>query len=286
LSVNAVTDVTHRYIKASGVRTHYLEAGDGETLVLLHSGEFGASAELTWERNIKALAQHFRVIAPDWLGYGETDKLRDFGNSTSELMIRHIASFLDALDVTQADFAGCSMGGTMLLREAASGACRFPIRRMVLCSAGGFVPDNEYRRTMLDYDGTTEAMRRLVDATFHDESWSRDDEYVGRRVTASLQPGAWEWIAATRLKAPNIPTRSNFGQPDTVVYENVSVPTLVIAATHDKLREPGFYEPMRDRIPQVEVVVVDNAGHLLNIEKAEVFNTEVIEFLTADGTHS
>jgi pimeloyl-ACP methyl ester carboxylesterase len=45
--------------------------------VLLHFGEFGGSAELCWEFNIGPLAGDFRVIAPDWLGFGGTDKLRD-----------------------------------------------------------------------------------------------------------------------------------------------------------------------------------------------------------------
>lgn len=275
----AARPVADRFVDVLGVRTHYLEAGDGPPLVLLHSGEFGASASLTWEHNLAAFAEHFRVIAPDWLGYGQTDKLRDFGGSNAERMLRHMVDFLRVIAVDEADFAGCSMGGTMLVREAASGACRLPIRRMVLCSAGGFVPDNEHRRAMLGYDGTPEAMRRILQATFHDARWWSDEEYLARRVAASLEPGAWEWIQATRLKAPNIPPRSSFGQEDTLAYENVAAPTLVVAGTEDKLRLPGYYEPMRERIPEVEVVVLEEVGHLLNIERPEAFNRVVVDFL-------
>ena len=50
--------VTSNYLVVEGIRTHYLTAGSGPLLVLLHSGEYGACAELSWERNLVALAQH------------------------------------------------------------------------------------------------------------------------------------------------------------------------------------------------------------------------------------
>ena len=66
-------EVVHRgrYVEVDGMRTHYLEAGDGPAVVLFHSGEFGGGAETSWEYLIPALARHFRVIAPDWLGFGK-----------------------------------------------------------------------------------------------------------------------------------------------------------------------------------------------------------------------
>jgi pimeloyl-ACP methyl ester carboxylesterase len=271
--------VASRFVNVGGVRTHYLEAGDGPVLVLLHSGEFGASAELTWERNIPALSKQFRVIAPDWLGFGETDKLYDFISGAQRRM-RHLVAFLEVLDVDHADFAGASMGGTALVREAASERCRLPIRRMVLSSGGGYVPDNEWRRRLLGYDGTDEAMREILRANLHSPAWAEDDDYVQRRVRASLAPGAWEVINAARLKAPNVPSRSTFGQPDETRYENVKAPTLIFAGAEDKLREPGYHEVMAERIPDSRAVVLENAGHLLNIEKAEEFNRATVDFLS------
>jgi 2-hydroxymuconate-semialdehyde hydrolase len=267
-----------RFLTVGGIRTHYLEAGDGPVLVLLHSGEFGASAELTWERNIPALSEHFRVVAPDWLGFGETDKLYDFV-SGAERRMRHLLAFLEVMDIDRAHFAGASMGGTALVREAASERCRLPIRRMVLSSGGGYVPDNEWRRRLLDYDGTADAMRGILRANFHSPAWAEDDEYVQRRVRASLAPGAWEVINAARLKAPNVPPRASFGQPDKTPYENVKAATLIFAGAEDKLREPGYHEVVVERIPDARAIVLEHAGHLLNIEKAEEFNRATIDFL-------
>ena len=79
MKVPAVERV-HRscFVEVDGIRTHYLEAGGGDPVVLLHSGEFGGCAELSWEYMIPHLAPHFRVIAPDWLGFGGTAKIHDF----------------------------------------------------------------------------------------------------------------------------------------------------------------------------------------------------------------
>lgn len=269
--------IRSRFVNVDGIRTHYLDAGDGPVVVLLHSGEFGGSAELCWEFNIAALARNFRVIAPDWLGFGQTDKLRDFV-SGSDRMVRHLGDFLEVMAVDEADFVGASMGATTLLKEAASPRCRFPIRRMVVSSGGGFVPDNEQRRRLLDYDGSESSMREIVRANFSDPKWAEDDDYVKRRVEASLAPGAWEAVASARLKSPAVPERSNFGQPDTIAYERILYPTLVLAGDEDKLRLPGYQEALR-RIPSVEIVVLEQTGHLLNIERSEIFNDLANRFL-------
>ncbi|SFO53486.1 Pimeloyl-ACP methyl ester carboxylesterase [Actinomadura madurae] len=272
------TEIRSRFVDVGGIRTHYLEAGDAQrTVVLLHSGEFGASAELCWERNIPAFAEHFRVVAPDWLGFGETDKLHDFV-SKSDRMMRHMAAFLRVLAIDEAHFAGASMGATRLVAEAARPSPRLPIAAMVLVSGGGFVPDNPDRRVLLDYDGTPEGMRAILRACLNDPRWAEDEGYVARRVQASLRPGAWEAVAATRLKAPNLPPRSDFGQADTIPYEDVTVPTLAFAGAKDRLREPGYHQAL-GRIPGARVEVFDEAGHLLNIERAERFNRLAVDFL-------
>lgn len=54
----------HRTLRVEGVETHFLEAGEGPDLVLLHGGEYGASAEATWGPAMARLAERFRVVAP------------------------------------------------------------------------------------------------------------------------------------------------------------------------------------------------------------------------------
>jgi pimeloyl-ACP methyl ester carboxylesterase len=278
VTASGTVPVYSRFVNVGGIRTHYLDAGDGPPIVLLHSGEFGGSAELCWEHNIAPLATDHRVIAPDWLGFGRTDKLRDFV-SGSDRMVRHMAAFLDTMAIEAADFVGMSMGATTLLRESASGRCRFPIRRMVVASGGGFIPDNEFRRANMNYDGTPEMMRTIIEANFSDPRWHNDETYIARRVAASNAPGAWEAVAAARFKSPVLPPRSEFGQADAIQYECIPYPTLAVAGSEDKLREPGYHSALY-RIPDCEVVVVEGAGHLLNIECADRFNDLVRRFFS------
>src|SRR5260370_23042168 len=73
--------IRERYVNVDGFRTHYLEAGDGDPIVLLHSGEFGGRAELSWEYVMPVLAESYRVIAPDWLGYRGTAKIHQLGGT-------------------------------------------------------------------------------------------------------------------------------------------------------------------------------------------------------------
>ncbi|MDX3907976.1 MAG: alpha/beta hydrolase [Pigmentiphaga sp.] len=271
------------YIDIDGIRTHYLEAGEGPTVVLLHSGEFGGAAELSWEFTLPALARHFHVVAPDWLGFGRTDKVFDFADPRGR-SVRHMCRFvermLNARGVTEADFIGNSMGASSLLRIAAETPGLLPIRSLVIASGGGFVPMTPERQILLDYDGTALAMRALLRAMFHDPAWADDDAYVGRRQELALLPGAWECAAAPRLKPGARGAASgSFGRVDRTPYEAIAVPTLIVAGAQDRLREPGYADDLGRRIPGSEVHVFDRCGHCPNIEQADRFNDLVIGFL-------
>ncbi|MGI5129860.1 alpha/beta fold hydrolase [Pseudonocardia sp. CA-107938] len=270
--------VRSRYVRVDDIRTHYLEAGSGHPVVLLHSGEYGACGELSWEYTIDALAQHFHVIAPDWLGFGGTDKIYDFETGSGR-RFRHMARFLETIDVPAAFFVGSSMGGSVLSRIAATDDPVLPIQAMVLSAGGGFVPANEARAATVDYECTPEAMRRLVEVFFHDPKWAADEEYIRRRYESSIRPGQWEATAAARFRSPLTPPRQAIGQPDRTPYENIRVPTLVIAGADDKLREPGYADEIAARIPDSRLRVYDDCGHLPHIENAAEFNADVIEFL-------
>ena len=271
-----------RYVEVDGMRTHYLEAGEGPAVVLFHSGEFGGGAETSWEYLIPVLARHFRVIAPDWLGFGRTAKIHDF-DSKRERMLSHIVRFIQLMALDKAHFVGNSMGATFLLQMAAERPCRLPIDRLVAISGGGFIPDNEERRRLLDYDGSEEAMAGLLAAIFEDPVWYQDREYVRRRHALSVAPGAWEAIAAARFRSPQAPVRTEFGGADRTPYGNITARTLIVAGDRDRLRLPGFADDLAARIPGARAAVLANAGHCPNIERAEEVGKLIIEFLKDDA---
>lgn len=273
-----MTGARSRHVVVDGIRTHFWEAGDGPALVLLHAGGYGENAWNSWHRNIEALAHDHRVLAPDWLGFGGTDKVRDFGRGNRKTM-DHLVRWFDVLDITEADVAGLSMGGTFLVQAMADERPPLPVRRMVLVSGGGFSPLNDARRVLQEYDGSFEMMRQHLEQVIHAPLWAHD-EFVRPYHEASLVPGQWEFVSSPRLRAPFAPARGDFGGTDETPYERVGVPTLLTAGAQDRLREPGYADAIGARIPDCRVVVFDPCGHCPNVERADEWNRLVVEFLS------
>lgn len=269
-------EIHRRTAVVDGLVTSYLEAGEGDPVVLLHGGEFGASAELGWERNIAALAAHYRVLAPDMLGFGQSAKVVDF-NDGRGMRIRHVTRFCAALGIDSAHFVGNSMGAIMLLTHTTSGSPVLPVRTMVVICGGGEIQRNRYVDALYDYDATLPAMRRIVEALFYDASYPVDDDYVRRRYESSIAPGAWEAVAAARFRRPGAappPTPSSAR-----AYQRIDVPTLVVEGGGDKLLPVGWAKQVADQIPGGRSAVVDAAGHCPQIEQPAVVNDLLLEFL-------
>jgi pimeloyl-ACP methyl ester carboxylesterase len=273
-----MTSVARKTIVVDGLATSYLEAGQGDPVVLLHGGEFGAGAELGWERNIAALAAHYRVLAPDMLGFGHSAKVIDF-NDGRGMRIRHIARFCEVLGVKSGHFVGNSMGAINLFVDSTSESPLLPARSLVTICGGGEIQRNEYSAALYDYDATLDGMRRIVEALFHDPSYPADDEYVQRRYESSIAPGAWESLAAARFRRPGLeppPMPSSKRS-----YDRITVPTLVVEGECDKLLPAGWAAKIAEQIPGGRSVVIPQAGHCPQIEQPSVVNHVLVDFLAA-----
>ncbi|OBK77720.1 alpha/beta hydrolase [Mycobacterium sp. 1274761.0] len=271
-----MTSVQRRTLQVDGLTTGYLEAGHGDPVVLLHGGEFGVTAELSWEHTIPALAEHHRVLAPDMLGFGESAKVVDFTDGRG-MRIRHIARFCDAVGVDAAHFVGNSMGAINLFVDATSGSPVLPARSLVMICGGGEIQRNEHSAALYDYDATLAGMRRIVAALFFDPAYPNDDAYVKRRYDSSIAPGAWEALAAARFRRPGLeppPLPSSKR-----AYDRITVPTLVVEGADDKLLPSGWAAEIAAQIPQGRSTVIDGAGHCPQIEQPGAVNALLLDFL-------
>ncbi|ODQ84679.1 alpha/beta fold hydrolase [Mycolicibacterium holsaticum] len=271
-----MTAFERKTVLVDGLVTSYLEAGRGDPVVLLHGGEFGASAELGWERNIAALAEHHRVLAPDMLGFGGTAKVVDFTDGRG-MRLRHIARFCAELGVGSAHFVGNSMGAVNLYVDTTSDSPVLPVRSMVTICGGGEIQRNEFSAALYDYDATLPAMRKIVEALFYSPSYPADEAYVARRYESSIMPGAWEALAAARFRRPglNAPPLPSSARP----YDRITVPTLVVEGGGDKLLPAGWAAAIAGQIRGARSAVVDAAGHCPQIEQPDVVNALLLEFL-------
>ncbi len=270
-----MTHIEHHTTTVDGLATGYLEAGSGDPVILLHGGEFGASAEIGWERTIPALAAHYRVIAPDMLGYGRTAKVLDFVDGRG-MRIRHVAALCRQLGVDSAIFVGNSMGAINLFVDATSEAPVLPVRAMVAICGGGEIQANEHMAALYDYDATPEAMRRIVTALFADPAYTADDAYVARRHESATLPGAWEAIAAARFRRPGsqLPAAASSARR----YDRITVPVLVVEGGADKLLPAGWAAEIAGQIAGARSAVVESAGHCPQIEQPDAVTTLLLDF--------
>jgi pimeloyl-ACP methyl ester carboxylesterase len=127
-----MTDV--KFLKLHGDQVAYRDAGQGEVLLFIH-GMAGSSA--TWRAVLPQLAKKYRVVAPDLLGHGESDKPRgDYSLGAFAVWLR---DFLDELGITRVTVVGQSLGGGVAMQFV----YQHPdyCERLVLISSGGLGPD-------------------------------------------------------------------------------------------------------------------------------------------------
>jgi pimeloyl-ACP methyl ester carboxylesterase len=269
--------VTHRKtIVVDGMTTGYLEAGHGDPVILLHGGEFGISADIGWEHNIAALAAHYRVLALDMLGFGQSAKVIDF-NDGRGMRIRHIARFCEAVGVDAAHFVGNSMGAVNMLVDATSASPLLPALSLTMICGGGDIQRNEHSAALYDYDATLPGMRRIVEALFSHPAYADDDAYVARRYESSIAPGAWEALAAARFRRPGLeppPMPSS-----TRAYERITLPTLVVEGAGDKLLPAGWAAEIAGQISGGRSAVIPDAGHCPQIEQPDAVDELLLDFL-------
>src|SRR5271169_6529571 len=276
-------EIHRKTVLVDGLVTSYLEAGAGDPVVMLHGGEFGASAELGWERNISALATRYRVLAPDQLGYGQSAKVIDFVDGRG-MRIRHVARFCEVLGIGAVHFIGNSMGAINLLTDTTSDTPLLPVRTLAIICGGGQIQQNRHFDALQQYDATLHAMRRLVEALFYNPGYPSDEDYVWRRFESSIAPGAWEAVAAARFRRPDASSQPSSTPSTALPYERINVPTLVVEGGGDKLLPAGWAAQIAKQIDGARSVVVDNAGHCPQIEQPSVVNELVLDFLaTASG---
>src|SRR4030081_2908735 len=131
IHAQADAGVATRDVTVLGLKLHYLEAGRGAPVVLLH-GLGGDGSR--WGPNIEPLAKDFHVFALDQIGFGESDK--PLANYHTGMLAEFLVAFLKAAGIPKASLVGNSMGAGVALYTAV----HFPemVERIVLADGGGF----------------------------------------------------------------------------------------------------------------------------------------------------
>jgi len=245
-------------------------AGSGPLCVFLHG--IGGNRR-NWHDNLPAFAAHFHAVALDNRGYGDSDDYDgplDYADFAAD-----VVRVIDHFGAARAHLVGLSMGG----RVAAEVFARFPKRvdRLVLADTHlGFANLSDAERA--------EFVRLRRDPLLAGREPRDIAEPVARSLSGpNITPEAFGKLvdSISRLhKESYIKTiESSVANDRADLYSPITVPTLVVVGSHDPLTPPAMAREIAARIAGARLHVIEDAGHLSNIEQPEAFDRVVLEFL-------
>src|ERR1700730_11054045 len=280
IPAQADAGVAARDVTVLGFKLHYLQAGNGAPVVLLH-GLGGDGSR--WQPNIAPLAQDFHVFALDQIGFGQSDK--PLANYHTGMLAEFLVDFLKAVGVARASLVGNSMGAGVALYTAVT----YPdkVDRIVLADGGGFRDPNAQpapptaealRRRQLQNSVTRQETRDFFNILFHDKSLVTDkmvDEQLAMRLRSAF--------TITRIQESG---EKGIASLTEAQVRAVRTPTLIVWGKYDELANPAGADRLEKTIPGAKKVIIDNCGHLPQLEKAAEFNQLVRQFLQAARTRN
>jgi pimeloyl-ACP methyl ester carboxylesterase len=251
-----------------GVKIHYVEAGSGPVVVLLHG--LGGNAT-NWAFNIAPLAQKYRVVVPDQIGFGQSDK--PLINYRIATYVDFLDAFLKELKIERASLVGNSMGGWV----AASFALAHPekVEKLVLVDAAGFAFAQGFDTSQLIKlnPSTREGMKELVSHVFYNKLIFMSDGFINASLAARVNAGDGHTIRSI--------TESIIRRED--ILDNrlsaIKQPTLIIWGREDGLLPLADGQRFQKEIAGAQLIVFDQCGHVPQVEKAAEFNAAVLKFL-------
>lgn len=276
--MTATTDLeAGSFVDAAGTRTHVHDVGTGQPVVLLHGSGPGVSAWANWQHTIPALSRGARVVAPDSIGWGQTER-RDDVRYSLRSWTDHVWSVLDALDLERVSIVGNSLGGRLALQMAEDAPER--IDRLVLMGSPGVgMTVTDGLKALRSYEPSLANMRALLLDYFAVNPAIITDELVRIRYEASAAPGAHEAYRAMFFDPRH--AGSDLGITEAQV-RGVTAPTLLVHGREDKVVPPQVAWTMVNLLPDADLHVFARCGHWTQIERATEFNRLVADFLGLD----
>lgn len=261
-------------IVAAGIRTNLHDLGSGPPVLLIHGSGPGVSAWANWRLVMPALARQARVLAPDMVGFGYTD--RPAGQAyTMDAWVAQAVGVLDALDIERTDLVGNSFGGGLALALAIRHPQR--VRRLVLMGSVGvpfaITPGLD---AVWGYQPSFETMRQLLDIFAFDRTLV-SDELAQLRYEASIRPGFQESFAAM-FPAPRQRWVDAMVSPEAAIRA-LPHTTLVVHGREDQVIPLANSLTLAALIPRAQLHVYGQCGHWTQIEHAARFAQLVGNFL-------
>ncbi|MDH3660432.1 MAG: alpha/beta hydrolase [Alphaproteobacteria bacterium] len=284
--------IQHQHITAGGVRLHVAETGDGPPLILLHGWpEFWA----TWEPVMARLADRFRLIAPDFRGFGESDNPspEPTDQAGADVLADDILALMDALSLEQAGFVGHDIGAYVMQ----SLARRHPKRASCLlffnCPTHGVgarwrdpghINEIWYQTFhqmpyAADIVGASRESCRAHIGHFL-RHWShRKDAFDGvleRWVDNFMRPGTLQggFNFYISQNAPRLQVMAGTAPSP----EKIKVPARVVWGRHDPILKAEWADVLPEAFEEVSVDIAEDCGHFVHYENPDRAAEEITAF--------
>lgn len=265
------------YVQTGSFRTHYLEAGKGEPLVLIHGGGPGADSYGNWMSCMPMLAQHFHVYAYDMVGFGGSDAPDpETFEYSMDARARQLIDFIEALQLGgKVSVIGNSMGGA-----AALGATMMKpdlIKDMVLMGSAGLTTSiSPAIAKLVHYDFTLEGMQQVATALAY-PGFSISEDMVKYRYEMTQKEGVRRGTAATQAWVKN---HGGLWYEESDLAK-VQTRTLVFHGKNDPVVPVTTAYRFLELLENSHGYILPKCGHWAMLEHPEVFSRVCIEFLTS-----
>ena len=257
-------------LRINDIEIAYTDSGIGRPVVLIHGYPFNRSL---WNEQIAALSSSYRVIAPDLRGFGESESAP--GTATMNVMAQDVALLLNHLGIARAAIGGLSMGGYVALAFYKQLPSR--VRTLVLADTRAEADTEEGKQTRAQQaeKALNEGMAGIADAML---------PKLLTPETVSKRPEVVKSVRDMMLKTkPEGAAAALHGMAErddqTALLAKITVPALVMVGAEDAITPVADSEKMHAAIPGSRLVVIENAGHVSNLERSEQFNDALLSFL-------
>jgi pimeloyl-ACP methyl ester carboxylesterase len=275
------------FVTVDGDRIHYLAAGDGPPVVLLHGGIIDA-ADVTWPPVADRLAPDHTVVVPDLLGYGESDLPE--GPLSMQRHVDAVGGFLDELGLDDPLLAGISMGGGV----AVGTALAYPDRVGGIVPIDAFALGSELASGLLTWIlakvqvtnhlsvALTARSRRFARASLaslaHDSA-TISERTVDRVMAEARRPKAGK--AFRKFRASEV-TRRGYRTDYSDRVADLDVPAHFVHGADDDLLPPSWSRRAAARTPDADLTILDDCGHLATLEQPDAIRDIVAEMVSLD----
>jgi pimeloyl-ACP methyl ester carboxylesterase len=259
-------------IRIDNIQMAYTDSGAGPPVVLLHGYPFNRSL---WTEQIEELSEAHRVVVPDLRGFGESDSFVNV--ATMDRMAQDVVLLMDALGISTAAVGGLSMGGYVALAFYRQFSPR--VKSLIVSDTRSQADTEEGKQTrekqarQILAEGMAGIVDSMLPKLLTPETVSKRPELVKRIRDMMLKTKPTGASAALLGMA----ARSD----QTELLARIAVPTLILVGRDDAITPVEDSEKMHRKIKGSSLVVIENAGHVSNLERVDEFNKNLIQFLRA-----